>query len=54
MGKDIIGGLVSIAIAILGIAMVAVIVGSKSQTSQILSTGGSAFAKVLEAATSAA
>lgn len=54
MGKDLIGGLVSIALAVVGIAIVAVIVGKNSQTAQVLQTGGSAFSSILKAATSAA
>lgn len=50
MGKDLIEGIVSIAIAIVGIALVAVLVGRTSQTSSILASAGSALATVLKTA----
>ncbi len=50
MGKDLIEGLVSIAVAILGIALIAVIVGRSSQTSAVIQSAGGAFSSVLKAA----
>jgi len=40
----------SIALAIVGVAMIAVIVGKNAQTSGVISAGGSAFASDLQAA----
>lgn len=50
MGKDLIEGLVSILAAVVGIALIAVIVAKGSQTGQVLSSGGTAFANILRAA----
>lgn len=50
MGKDVFQGVISIVLAVIGIALVAVIVGQKSQTATILKTGGSALASILQAA----
>lgn len=54
MGKDLISGIVSIVVAILGIALVAVIVGKASQTAGVISASGSALSSVLKAATAPA
>lgn len=54
MGKDLIEGMVSIAIAIVGIALIAVIVGQKSQTGTVLVDAGQALSSVLKAATAPA
>jgi len=50
MGKDLLQGVVSIAVAVLGIALVAVLVGRASQTSTVLTSAGSAFSGILKAA----
>jgi hypothetical protein len=50
MGDDLIKGLVSILAAVIGIALIAVLVGKGSQTASVLSSGGSAFANILKAA----
>lgn len=50
MGRDLIEGIVSIAIAVVGIALVAVIVGHGSQTASVLSSAGGALSSVLKAA----
>lgn len=42
--------IVTIALAIVGVAMVAVIVGKNAQTAGVLSASGSAFASDLQAA----
>lgn len=50
MGKDLLSGIVSIVVAILGIALVAVIVGRAAQTSKVISASGNAFTEILGAA----
>lgn len=47
MGKELIGGIISIVVAVLGIALVAVIVGKGAQTSKVISSAGGAFSEVL-------
>ena len=47
MGKDLIEAIVSIVVAILGIALIAVIVGKGAQTSKVISASGQAFSEVL-------
>lgn len=54
MGRDLIEGIVSIAIAIIGIALIAVIVGRGSQTASVIGSAGSALSSVLKAATAPA
>lgn len=54
MGKDLIEGLVSIAVAVVGIALVAVIVGRGSQTASVIQSAGGALSSVLKAATAPA
>lgn len=49
MSDKVIEGVVSIATAIIGLALIAVIFGSK-QTSGVISSAGTAFGKVLGAA----
>lgn len=49
-GSNVIEGLISIVVAVLGIAIVAVLVGSRAQTAKVISAGGSAFTEVLGAA----
>jgi len=44
-------GLVSIAIAIVGVALLAVLVSRNAQTPQVISASGNAFARMLGAAT---
>lgn len=44
-------GIVTIAVAIIGVAIVAVIVSRNAQTPQVISSAGNAFAKALSAAT---
>lgn len=53
MDKEILNSLVAIATAIIGVAIISVIVGS-SNTSNIIKTAGSAFSGVLQAAVSPA
>ncbi len=54
MGRNLIEGIVSIVVAILGIALVAVIVGKAAQTGAVLKDAGGALSKVLDSATLAA
>ena len=54
MGRDLIEGVVSIAIAVIGIALIAVIVGRGSQTANVLTSAGGALSSVLKAATAPA
>lgn len=42
---------VSVAVAIIGLAIIAVLVSSKSQTANVITQAGSAFAADLKAAT---
>lgn len=44
-------GVVTIAVAIIGVATLAVLVSKNAQTSQVISSAGSAFANALSAAT---
>jgi hypothetical protein len=49
MSDKLIEGVVSIAVAIVGLALVAVLFGSK-QTSGVISSAGTAFGKIIGAA----
>lgn len=48
--SDLTHGFVSIALAIVGVALLAVLVSRNANTSGILNSGGNAFANVLQAA----
>jgi hypothetical protein len=52
MGNKVIEGVVAIATAVIGVAIIAVIVGKGSQTSQVISSAGSAFKGILQEAVS--
>ena len=52
MGKDIITNIVTVLVAIIGVAIVAVLVSKNAQTPQVLSAGGNAFANILKQAVS--
>jgi len=52
MTSDLISGFVTVLTAIIGVAIIAVIVSRNAQTPQVLQAGGSAFAAALGAATS--
>lgn len=54
MGRDLVEGAVSIAVAVIGIALIAVIVGRASQTANVLKSAGGALSEVLTAATAPA
>jgi membrane DNA delivery protein len=48
--SDVVGGLVTVATAIVGVAIIAVLVGQNAKTSQVLQAGGQAFSTALGAA----
>lgn len=52
MTDQLISGLVTVATAIVGIAILAVLVSGKSQTSSVIRSAGSAFAGAVSAAVS--
>jgi hypothetical protein len=52
MTSELISGFVTVLTAIVGVAIIAVIVSKNAQTPQVLQAGGSAFAAALGAATS--
>lgn len=51
MGKEAIEGVVTVALAITGIAFVAVLVSKNAQTGSVLTAGGTALATGIAAAT---
>jgi hypothetical protein len=52
MGDKVITGIVAIVTAIIGVAIIAVLVANKSNTPGVLSAAGSAFSSILSAAVS--
>lgn len=50
--SDVIGGVVTVLLAIIGVAIIAVLVSSSANTSNVLSAGSSAFSSSLGAALS--
>jgi len=50
MSDQLIGGVVTVATAIIGVAIIAVLVGSNAKTSSVISSAGSAFSGALTAA----
>lgn len=48
---NLLNGVVSIAVAIVGVALLATLVSKNAQTPQVISAAGSAFAGALQAAT---
>jgi len=50
MGKDVIEGLIAVLTAVVGLAIIAVLVGKASSTASVLQSGGSAFSSILRAA----
>lgn len=44
-------GIVTILVAVIGVAMLATLVSKNAQTPQVLKAGGGAFAEILKAAT---
>lgn len=47
MNNEIVGGVVTILTAIVGVAIIATLVSNKAQTSQVITSGGSAFSAAL-------
>jgi hypothetical protein len=47
VGKDLIDGIIQVVVAILGIALIAVILGRAAQTANVIKTSGQAFSEVL-------
>lgn len=52
MENNLINGVVSILAAIVGVAVIAVLVSNKAQTGSILTAGGNAFSTAIQAAVS--
>jgi hypothetical protein len=52
VGERIIGSLVTVATAIIGIAILAVLVSKNAQTPQVITSAGSAFTNAIKAAVS--
>ena len=52
MGDKAITGVVTIITAIIGVAIIAVLVSKQAQTASVLSAGGNAFTNILKAAVS--
>lgn len=52
MGENFITGIVTVLMAVIGLAIIAVLVSSNAQTGSVLSAGGNAFANILGAAES--
>ena len=52
VGQSIITSIVSILMAVVGVAIIAVIVSKNAQTGSVLQAGGTAFSSILNAATS--
>lgn len=50
MGERLVESVVTILLAIVGVAMIAVLVSRNANTAQIVGTGGQSFAQSLEAA----
>lgn len=51
MGSEVISGLVTVATAIIGVAVIAVLVSRQANTANVLQAGGQSFATALSAAT---
>lgn len=52
MSDQIIGGVVTVMTAIIGVAIIAVLVGSNARTSQVITAAGNAFSSALGVAES--
>lgn len=50
MGEKFVEAVVAIATAVIGIAIIAVLVGRQSQTSSVISSAGSAFSNIIRQA----
>lgn len=51
MGESLIDAIVSIVVAVIGIAIIAVLVGKSANTAGVISSAGTAFEGILAAAT---
>lgn len=47
MSNEIIGGIVTVLLAVTGVAIIASLVSNRAQTSQVLTAGGNAFSNIL-------
>ena len=52
MGNKLIESLTAVAVAIVGVAIISVLVGGNSQTANVIKSAGTAFSGVLKAAVS--
>ena len=52
MGEHLVGGIITVATAIVGLATIAVLVGKQAQTGAVITSAGNAFASDLKAAVS--
>jgi hypothetical protein len=52
MGREAIEGLITVATAIVGVAIIATLVSQNAQTGQVLTAGGQALGTAIRAATS--
>jgi len=52
MSDKLVDGLIAIAVAVVGLATVAVIFSQKAQTGNVITQGGNAFASIIKAAVS--
>lgn len=50
MGDHLIGGLITVATAIVGVAIIAVLVSNRAQTGNVITSAGQAFANDISAA----
>jgi hypothetical protein len=52
MGRQALDALTAVAVAIIGVAIISVLVSNQSQTSNVIKSAGSAFSGVIQAAVS--
>lgn len=50
MYDKVVNGIIAVAVAVVGLAVVAVIFSQKGQTSNVITAGGNAFASIIKAA----
>ena len=50
MGENIVSSIVTVLLAIIAVALIAVLVSGKSQTAQVVGAGGTAFSGILSQA----
>jgi len=51
MGSKLVEGIISIAVAVIGVAIIAVLVAKQANTAGVISSAGTAFEGILSAAT---